>query len=99
MKNRNRTVGLLALNGALIAALTVVTFAPIAEGQRTPRRARGDYTMVAGQVQGMSEAAIYIIDSNNAELVAVRWDQSRKQLQPVGYRNFDADARSAGGSR
>ncbi|MEC9373493.1 MAG: hypothetical protein VYC34_06600 [Planctomycetota bacterium] len=97
MKKRSRYAGLLVLNAALIAAMAVVTVAPVADAQS--RRARGEYTMVAGEVQGMTESAIYIIDNNNAELVAVRWDQSRKQLAPVGFRDLDADARAQGGSR
>ena len=97
MKKKSRYAGLLALNAALIAAMAVVTLAPVADAQA--RRARGEYTMVAGQVQGMTEAAIYIIDSNNAELVAVRWDQSRQQLAPIGFRDLNADSKRPGGSR
>ncbi len=100
--NRKQKNGLLVLNATLLAALALVTFAPIADAQRnrSVNRARGEYTMVAGQVQGLAEAAIYIIDSNNEELVAVRWDQSRQDLAPIGYRNLALDARGTrGGGR
>ncbi len=102
MRIKRRPHGaLLALNALLLAALAATTFAPVADAQRTtaPRRARGEYSMVSGQVQGLAEAAIYIIDSNNAELVAVRWDRSRRTLAPLGFRDLAADGRNRGGSR
>lgn len=97
---RNRHTGLLALNGVLLGALALVSFAPGADAQREARRARGEYTMVAGKVQGLTAAAIYVVDSNNAELLAVRWDQSRKTLAPMGFRDLNVDAKGApGGGR
>lgn len=97
---RRRHAGLLALNGALLGVLALVTLAPGASAQREARRARGEYTMVAGKVQGLTAAAIYIVDSNNAELLAVRWDQSRKTLAPMGFRDLSMDAKAApGGGR
>lgn len=89
MRNRS-TRALIALNAALVCALAVVTLAPAAEAQRGGR-GRGEYTMVSGRMQGTPEAAIYIIDANNLELVAVKWNRSRKQLDGVGFRDLAAD--------
>ncbi|TVQ29956.1 MAG: hypothetical protein EA376_14330 [Phycisphaeraceae bacterium] len=100
MKTSRRHTGLLALNAGLLLALGAVTLAPIAEAQRgATQRARGDYTMVAGRVVGVPESAIYIIDSTNQELVGVRWDRSRRMLQPIGFRDIQLDARGGGGAR
>ena len=87
--HRNRTAGLVALNIVLLGALALVTIAPSASAQRD--RARGDYTMVSGRIQGSVESAIYIVDANNLELVAVRWDRSRRNLAPIGYRSLAQD--------
>ena len=101
MKKNRRHSGLLALNAGLLLALGAVTLAPMAEAQRgsTTQRARGDYTMVAGRVIGVPESAIYIIDSTNQELVGVRWDRSRRSLQPIGFRDVQLDARGGRGGR
>lgn len=89
---RSRYAGLLALNAALVAALAFVSFSPQADAQSASRRPRGEYTMVAGQVQGISESAIYVVDSTNQEILAMRWDRSRKALGGIGYRNMAVDS-------
>lgn len=89
---------LIALNLVMLAALAAVTLAPAAGAQAG--RARGDYTMVAGQIQGREEAAIYIVDATNQELVALSWDRTAGGLTPLGHRNLAQDAsRPAGGGR
>jgi hypothetical protein len=61
-------------------------------------RARGEYTMVAGKTSsGGSTDTVYIVDSANQEVVALRWDQTKKILNGVGYRSIQADARGARG--
>lgn len=86
--------GLLALNAVLIMALLVVTFAPAADAQRDARR-RGAYAMVPARALGFTEAAIWIVDAANQEMIAMRYDRSNKQLRFLGYRNLEADARAA----
>lgn len=87
--------GLLAINAALGVAVLFVTFSIQADAQQNAGRAPGDYTMVAGKVQGVSEAAIYIIDAKNQEMVALRWDQSAHKLEPIGYRDLAQDTKRA----
>lgn len=89
--NRKQFRALIALNAALLVVLAAVTLSPAASAQRAPR-ARGEYTMISGAVQGRQEAAIYLIDASNQELVAFRWENSRRSLQPLGYRNLREDA-------
>ena len=84
--------GLLALNAVLILALLVVTFAEAAEGQRAVRR-RGEYTMVPARALGFTEAAIWIVDAGNQEMLTMRYDRSNKQLRFLGFRSLEDDAR------
>lgn len=88
---------LLALNGVLVVALALVTFAPGAEGRQTAARSRapGQYAMVSARIQGASDDAIFIVDSANEEMIAIRWDRSRRAIDGVGYRDLAADAELA----
>jgi hypothetical protein len=103
-KRRGRAAGLVGLNAALLVALALVTFAPGAAAQQragapaAPARNPGDYTLLAGRVQGQSAAAIYILDAVNREIVGVYWDQSRKVIAPIGFRDLNVDAQAAGRS-
>jgi len=94
-----RLRGLLALNGALLMALGAVVFGPSADAQLRPR---GDYTMVAGRVNGAHSGVVYIVDTANQELIALTYDHNEKRVEGVGYRNLAADASNqlrAGGGR
>lgn len=98
--NKKQFRALLTLNLVLLALLAAVSLSSNANAQRSASRARGVYTMVAGQVQGMEEAAIYIVDANNQELIALHWDQGQRALAPIGQRNMATDAKTAiGGGR
>ncbi|MBL8762088.1 MAG: hypothetical protein JNL50_12380 [Phycisphaerae bacterium] len=89
---------LAVVNGALILALGLVMLsAPATAQPGNPARARGEYTMVAGKTVSGSNAAVYILDAANREMVAVRWDQTRKSLVGIGYRNLDTDSKAQPG--
>lgn len=79
--------GLVILNVLLLAALIggVATpnaaFAqqrPAANGGRP-----GDYLMIPGEVTGGSTSVVYVIDTTNAVLGALAYDDSTKQLQSM----------------
>jgi hypothetical protein len=90
--------GLLALNAVLLAVLAVFTWGPLAGAQNAaPARARGDYTMVAGKTNAGGPSAVYIVDSSNQELVALRWDQGKQQMVGLGYRSLQGDTRAIPG--
>lgn len=96
---RKRRQGLIALNVTLLVLLTLVTVAPLAQGQRqpsqqAPNRARGEYSMVGGDITGGSPNAVYIIDANNSEMIAVRYNNSRRSIEGIGYRDLSADSAS-----
>ncbi len=81
---------LIALNAALVGVLLLVSLpsGATAQQQGAASRGRGDYTMVAGQTQGSSEDAVWIVDAANEELMALRWDISRQNFQFIAYAPF-----------
>jgi hypothetical protein len=95
--SRRRSVtGLIILNAALLLALGAVTLAPRASAQA---RVRASYTMAAGAVNGQTAQVLYIVDESAQELVAVTWDDNRRQLVGMGFRNLAADAGEVGRTR
>jgi hypothetical protein len=84
---------LIGLNAALLLALLGVTLAPSADAQTAANssRARGEYTMVGGDVSGSTANAIYVVDAANREIITLLWDTSRRRLQGVGYRDLVLD--------
>lgn len=90
---------LIAVNLALLAVLAYMTFAPEAGASAQPgnTRARGDYTMVAGEVNFGNSSAVWIVDSANQEIVAIRWDEGRRNFEGIGYRNLGDDVNAQPG--
>lgn len=84
---------LVALNAVLLMALAGVSLAPTAGAQTAANstRARGEYTMVGGDISGATANAIYVIDAANREIITLLWDTSRRRLQGVGYRDLVLD--------
>lgn len=99
---RTRRRWLLATNLLLASSVTIAFWAVPARGVQSTQptnRARGQYTMVAGTLRsGGESSAIYVIDSINEEMVALRWDNSRDQLDGLDYRSLEMDA-ARGGER
>lgn len=93
MNPTSRRRALVILNIALAGVLGFLMVSPPLSAQGP--RARGQYTMVGGQIQGGNSNAIYVVDATNQELIAVRWDESRKDISALGYRDLAADARAA----
>ena len=81
--------GLLVLNVALLIVLGAVTFGASVQGQA---RGRGEYTMVAADVQGVDASVVFIADVANQEMLALAYDPNTQTLDGVGYRNLAADA-------
>ena len=92
--------GLIVINAALLATLAAVTFAPLATAQPgagpgVGGRARGQYTLVSGRTMSGGADAVYVVDSSNQELVALRWDTGKQSLLGLGYRNLAGDGATA----
>ncbi len=85
---------LLATNITLAAGIAIAAVSLPANGtQQQPDRARGQYTMLAGDVRsGGNSSVVYIIDSVNEEMIAVRWDDNRSALGGLDYRSLADDA-------
>lgn len=84
------------LNASLVGVLGLAVLAPLGGAGAQPdasKRGRGNYTMVGGEYTGGSSNAIFIVDAQNQEMVAVFWSQSKKTLLPLGYRDLAEDAR------
>ncbi|XVJ60935.1 MAG: hypothetical protein HEQ23_16715 [Tepidisphaera sp.] len=89
MQQRRLRPTLIAINGvlALLVAGAFATAQPAAQP-----RLRGEYTMVAGRTSASGKDAIYILDVTNREIIALRWENSRRSLVGIGYRSLDADS-------
>lgn len=93
-QSRTATRNLLVLNAALLIALGAVTLAPHAQAQNRgtePARPRGEYTVVGGEVTGSNANALYVLDAANREMVGLLWDESRRQVLGLGYRDLAVD--------
>lgn len=88
---------LLALNAGLLGVLATMILLSPADAQPAAARARGEYTMVAGNTNAGGPQAVYIVDASNQEMVAVRWDQGKQLMATVGYRSFGDDAKAQPG--
>ena len=90
--NDRRTRALLTLNLFLLIVLALVTMVPSGvRAQSDNKRANGQYGIVGGRIQGRTEAAIYVVDASNEELIALHWDSGRRRFNPVGYRDLLRD--------
>ncbi len=89
--------GLVALNGVLLAMLAFLLVRSPAGAQNEPPRARGEYTMVAGKLNAGGPPGVYIVDSNNQELVVLRWDQTKQTMLALAYRNIGTDSKAVPG--
>lgn len=97
---------LVRANAVLLLALGVLTVAAAMEGgpavgmpadaqpPAASARPRGEYTMISGRIQGATTNAVYILDANNQELVALSWDRGRNRFVGIGYRSLLADGRT-----
>ncbi len=89
---------LLGANLALLAGVVVVHWAASpGRAQDGLDRGRGSYLMIGGEIQGGDSNAVYILDTINEEMIAVRWNHSRSQLDGLGYRDVRRDAAQEGG--
>ncbi len=85
---------LLAVNAGVLALLAIFFALPAgAQNGQPGQRARGEYTMISGKINVGSTSAVYILDSVNQEMIALRWETGRRSFTGIGYRSLDLDAR------
>jgi len=85
---------LVATNAALLGCLALATAGVeqnTANAEAQPDRARGSYTMISAAAQGQPGDALYVVDNANQDMLVLRWNSSRNQLEGVDYVRFDDD--------
>ncbi len=97
--DRKSYKGLITLNVLLIVALVLVSLGPSESHAQNNNRARGQYSAIGMNVTGSVSDAIVLIDSNNQELVALRWDPSRRSLVGIDYASLQNAPAGGGGVR
>lgn len=88
--------GALLVSGAATAQPQSGTGQP-ASVRPLETRARGDYTMVSGRIGAGGTNVVYVVDSANQEVMALRWDNNKQIMLGVGYRSLANDGRGARG--
>ncbi len=85
---------LVAANAALLGILAVLTIAGMnspAGAQPGAQRGRGDYTIVSGRYQGGTANAVYVVDAANQEVLALTWNRTKNEFEPIGVRSLLSD--------
>lgn len=93
---RTRRRWLIAANLGLAASIALAALAVPALGLQPANRARGQYTMVAGELRGGTSSGIYLTDSINEEILVLRWNESHNQLDGLDFRDLELDAARQG---
>ena len=81
--------GLLALNAALLGVLAMVSLGSGADAQQA--RSRGQYTAVAGGVNGANGEVVYIADVVNQEILAITYNRDDQRLEGIAWRSLRQD--------
>lgn len=93
--NRRSLAGLVVLNVALVVVLGILCLTP-SPAQAQLGDGRGDYLMVAGQIQGRTTQAVYILDISSGRMIAVTFDRNRRGFLTLGARDVNSDTRTGG---
>jgi len=96
---RHKHKALITANVLLLAALAAVTLTPGAGAQSAQDRTRGSYTITTGDLRGSSADSIFIVDSSNQQIVALRYNDSNKELVGIDFADFRQSAGRPGGAR
>lgn len=97
---RGRIALLAAVNVGLVGVLAWQSVGEAVgqpAGAEGERRGPGRYTVVSGQFLGGLADAVYVIDSENRELAAIRYDPAARTVRVAGYRDLSRDAQQRPG--
>ena len=93
MKRRS-LAALVLINSVLLAALAVTVLTPPAHAQFGMG---GAFMMISGAVRGRnSQNAIYIIDQQSSNMIAMMFNSANNRFEPIGSRRIADDARAGG---
>ena len=87
--------GMIALNTVLLAVFAAISFVPISEANTT---SSNRYIAVTSTVNGLTQGVVYIMDTNQQELLAAAWDHNQNRIILLGHRSVSADRASALGN-
>jgi hypothetical protein len=91
---------LIGVNAALLLTLALVTIVPAQPlSPAAQGRPRGQYVMLPAKQLGNPIGIVYVLDSVNEELMALRWDRASQRLEVVGFRDMINDAGTPGKAR
>lgn len=88
---RSSLSGIAKLNLGLAAGLVLAIVGYAGAQSSETRRVGGQYICVGGATSGGYTNVIYVLDTANREVVALRWNDGTKQLDGVGYRDLVDD--------
>ncbi len=91
--------GLLLLNAGLVGALGALLWMGEAGAQGAATRAEGRYVLLSGEASGLSTPVVYVLDTANQEVIALRWDERTDRAEILGFRDLRADAANQNPSR
>ncbi|MDP7005074.1 MAG: hypothetical protein QF718_02530 [Phycisphaerales bacterium] len=95
MKNTSRA-GLIALNTLLLAVFAAVSFVPVSDAQTTQL---DRYVAITSDINGLTQGAVYIMDTNTQQLLACAWDHNKNRIIILGYRSISSDRASVPGNK
>jgi hypothetical protein len=102
-QRRGRIAVLLTINallaGATVAGLVATRASAQPGGAGLQNRPHGNYLMVSGRASGVSGNLVYIVDTINRELVALRYQRAAGRLEPISYRNLAGDSQQGASGR
>jgi len=66
----------------LLAAIVVARVVPISSAQAQVRRP-SEYLMIPGKANGLPYTVVYVVDTTNATLGGMAYDDSRKRMETM----------------
>lgn len=93
--SRGRLKMLVAANVGLVLALGWQAIAQPSTDR--PSREKGRYTLVSGAFLGGLADAVYLVDAENRELAAIRYDPAARTVRVAGYRDLARDVQQRPG--
>ncbi|MEM0982325.1 MAG: hypothetical protein AAGI17_00075 [Planctomycetota bacterium] len=79
------------LNIGLLLAAAGLGLANLAGAQQQPARSPGNYLLVGGQINRGDSNGIWVVDTNNRDMVLLRWQQGNTGFEGLGYRSLAND--------
>ncbi|MBI1336003.1 MAG: hypothetical protein GC164_03470 [Phycisphaera sp.] len=98
MKRKQTLAALVLFNVVLLASLVVTVLSP-QPAQAQFGAGKGNYTMVAGQMQGQPQSAIYILDLNRGMCYWIVYNSDNDKTTVIARADVGADLRAAIGGK